>query len=309
MPFVLLTACGGGAGTATSDSPAAQVVVTVPKPLASGTITRADSCFIADDASSCSVVLSYSTANSVAPTLKVGAAVVSSAASATSLSVTVGVATLTAVLTDGATVLDQKTVSGTCNARTTFSGGICKGPLLYPEIVYATGAAASYYPTRLTRNADGSFAVEKAVNKTKYQGTGNPLFNCVYKNLTLRSGLTAWNCQDDVTLARHVLVLNPVTNELSDYDDSEGVLSTINFGTLWPDWIDGQLIYMQNDIRSAFASGTQGTYFVERSGVPSVIFYQDRVTGSVIEVTRSIGPIKSLISFYSSGLIFVPLSQ
>jgi len=125
-----LTACGGKSSTdavlaTTTDTTGTTTTVAVGTP--TGTVTRADGCQIAFNASSCTALLSFTTTNATLPMLKVGVPLVSASHAAADFPVTIGHGSFAVVLSDGSTVLDgSASVSGACVAGSTWDGNACK---------------------------------------------------------------------------------------------------------------------------------------------------------------------------------------
>lgn len=207
---VAISACGSGGGGGTTTPPAAPVT---------GSVTKATTCVIPADGTSCSAQLSFATSVNPAPTapkLVVGTTTVSTAAAATDLPVTVGNTTLAVVLSDGATVLDNtKSISGACTSGTTWDGNACKAPavLRYTDKVYAIWTGGQLFSVTKT-------AVTLLVNRTQYTNGGFPLGNCWLPNSNvgiLADGSVLAACQDAITLRRHYLKVNPIEQAVYEY--------------------------------------------------------------------------------------------
>lgn len=126
-----LGACGGKTDTSDilidSGTTNTGTTATLPTGPASGSVTRADGCQIAVNASSCAALLSFTTANAKSPTLKVGVPLVSASHAVANFAVTIGHGTFAVVLADGSTVLDATaSVSGACVPNATWDGNACK---------------------------------------------------------------------------------------------------------------------------------------------------------------------------------------
>ena len=206
---IAISACGGGGG-GTTNPPVVPVT---------GSVTKATTCVIPAEGTSCSVQLSFTTSvnpGPTAPKLIVGTTTVSTAAAATDLPFTVGNTTLTVVLSDGTIVLDNtKSISGACASGTTWDGNACKAPaaLRYSDKVYAIWTGGQLFSVTKT-------AVTLLTNRTQYTSGGFPLWNCWLPKPTvgiLADGTVRAACQDAITLRRHYLKVNPIEQAVYEY--------------------------------------------------------------------------------------------
>lgn len=106
-----LAACGGGG----SDSRPSQ---------SAGSLT-VGSCTIAEGAPACPATISWTTTNATSPRVLLGSATLATTATG-SATATIGAATQTVTLLDGATELDSKSVIGTCIAASAWDGSACR---------------------------------------------------------------------------------------------------------------------------------------------------------------------------------------
>jgi dienelactone hydrolase len=109
----VLTGCGGGSGSGTDSSLRA-----------TGSLTVRD-CIIDAGASSCQAMISWVTAGTTAPTVLLGSATVASSP-AGSVAASLGTARQTVTLLEGSTLLDEKTVGGTCVSASSWDGSVCR---------------------------------------------------------------------------------------------------------------------------------------------------------------------------------------
>lgn len=156
--------------------------------------------------------------------------------------------------------------------------------LHYSELVFAgTGTL----PMKVTRNANGSFTIERTVNKTSYQTGFYPLFNCAYYNDNFFvDGRKLWNCTAASDTIKHNVQLNPVTNEFSDYTGNDA--PALND----PKWVAIQPLH-PNGKWSAYATVSTGTYyhgddtanidFQDLAGIVSIV-----KSGNVLDPTESV---------------------
>ena len=239
-PFVFLflvsalVACGGGGDGGTT--------VPTPNP-ATGTLT-ASGCTVPDGASSCNASASWTTSNATSPRLTSGGATVSTLPSG-SATFSISLGTTSVALTNAGAVLASTNVTASCGANSTVVSGVCQATapavLRYSDIILANSDQYGWYPVKLVVTSGANtgtvaFSAEKAVNATRFQTGAWPLFNCGFNTTKLATGAVKLSCQDAVSLARHDLVWNPVTNQITEYDGSEGVYPVYSDAT----WIDVQ---------------------------------------------------------------------
>ncbi len=118
-----------------------------------------------------------------------------------------------------------------------------KKVLHYTEKVYALWPG---YPAAVTQSG-----VAKVTNLTPYTTGALPLFNCWMAEKPLADGKVLVNCQDAVTLNRHLLYLDPTIDALYEYETAPqvwdptvingktcGWCSIVNYpaGTVWQDF-------------------------------------------------------------------------
>lgn len=111
---LLVSACGGGGGGGTGPA--------TPVPTGSVTVS---SCVIPAGEASCQATVAWATSNAISPRLLSGSTTVSTAASG-SMSLALGASAQTATLLDGATQLDAKSFSGSCESASAWNGATCE---------------------------------------------------------------------------------------------------------------------------------------------------------------------------------------
>ncbi len=109
--------------------------------------------------------------------------------------------------------------------------------LHYQDVILANTDLYGWYPMKLVLTSGATtgtvtFTAEKAVNMTKFQTGEWPLFNCGFNRVKLATGAIKLSCQDRVSGARQNLVWSPVTNQITEYDDSEGAYPVLS-DTTW----------------------------------------------------------------------------
>ena len=160
--------------------------------------------------------------------------------------------------------------------------------LHYTDKVYALWTGA--YPYAVTRTG-----VMKLANKTQYTAGFYPLANCWIAERPLVDGRILVNCQDAMSLMRHLLYIDPTRDELYEYDDiiltwdttplGAGVCGWCRFadqptGTVWH---DVQRYDASFPTWSAKARVADGWHFTTNT-VTWVLNFQDN-TGAVTVVT------------------------
>ena len=108
---MLLGGCGGSGSDARS-------------PQATGSLT-VGSCTIAEGATACPATISWTTTNATSPRVLLGSATLATTASGTATA-SIGAAIQTVTLLDGATQLDNESVTGTCISASAWDGGACR---------------------------------------------------------------------------------------------------------------------------------------------------------------------------------------
>ncbi|MEZ0209092.1 MAG: hypothetical protein ACAH17_02870, partial [Candidatus Paceibacterota bacterium] len=161
------------------------------------------------------------------------------------------------------------------------------GKLHYSNITLANADSAGWYPFRIQQTSSG-FVVEKAINSTSFQTGFWSLFNCLYNKVKLGKGAVKLSCQDAVSLARHDLVWNPVSNQITEYDGSEGAYPAMGDAT----WVDSSPADSSNSSWGVWAQITNGSLFVLRTE-NNVVYFNNTTT----IVTNSIGLVKALATF------------
>ena len=235
---LVLTACGGGGDGGTAvPTPTTPTPATVDKFTASG-------CTVPDGASACNASASWTTSNATSPRLTSGGATVSTLASG-SATFSISLGNTAIALTNNGAVLASMNVTAGCGANSTVVSGICQATapavLRYSDIILANSGQYGWYPVKLVLTSGATsgavtFSAEKAVNATRFQTGEWPLFNCGFNTTKLATGAVKLSCQDRASSARQNLVWNPVTNQITEYDGSEGVYPVYSDAT----WIDVQ---------------------------------------------------------------------
>jgi hypothetical protein len=166
--------------------------------------------------------------------------------------------------------------------------------LHYTDVIIANTDEYGWYPMKLVLTSGATsgtvtFSAEKAVNATSFQVGFYPLANCIFNKTKLATGAVKLNCQDAVSLARHNLVWNPVTNRITEYDDSEGAYPTPSDAT----WVDVQVDTPPIVGWDAFAEIGAGWIV----NTDRTLYFKRKSDGTTQILSLSIGLIKAFASF------------
>lgn len=159
--------------------------------------------------------------------------------------------------------------------------------LHYTDKVYALWTGA--YPYAVTKTG-----VTMVINKTSIAGLG-PYMNCWIAERPLVDGKVLTDCQDVISYNRHLLYIDPTTNELHDYETAVQVWDTtpttpgricgwckIYSYPAGTTWIDVQAYDPAYPTWSTKAHVSDGWYFT--TGTDWVLNFKSDATGAVTVV-------------------------
>lgn len=170
--------------------------------------------------------------------------------------------------------------------------------LRYSDIILANSDQYGWYPVKLVVTSGANtgtvaFSAEKAVNATRFQTGAWPLFNCGFNTTKLATGAVKLSCQDALSLARHELVWNPVTNQITEYDGSEGAYLAYSDAT----WIDTQFA-LTPPVAGWSAFAEFGTGWVWNSTTDfATLHFKRKSDGVDVVIPLSIGNVKAFGAF------------
>jgi hypothetical protein len=284
---ILLTACGGGGGTATGGG------TNPTAPTATGTIS-ASGCTVSDGASACGTQVSWSTENASSPRVTVAGASVSTLASG-SLTFQVSLGTSAIAVSDGSTQLASVNVTTTCGVNSAAVNGICQANaptvLHYTDKVYAVWTGGQLYSVSKTD-------VKLLTNKTSFTTGFFPLANCwLPKSGPLADGKVLASCQDAFGLRRHYLYIDPTKDELYEYTGAvpANLACTENANKTWAcpagnDWVSVQDVPPSGAPTNSVAATKVGDgWYYNTNSNNYAIFFLTTATGNVTTVKDGTG--------------------
>jgi hypothetical protein len=299
VALVFLVACGGGGGGAGVAKPTGSLVA-VPS-----------TCSVQSGSSDCEVTLQVST-NGVSTAMissSEGETISAPVNQIASVPVRVSLGDATYTLNCGTECVAQATVSAKCAPGTYSTGTACASKLSYSKVVYALNYGPEFqYPIRISGTSCANMTVEMAKNETRFQlkGTSNllPHFNTWLHTEVLPSGRIRVSAQMQADANnRHEVVLNPLTNVLSDYGGEEGPMPSTVIDHVDDGWyrswneIFGTNIPFHPDpnVTIYVYRGDQMIYVPYADG--RILLCQELLTGEITEITRTIGGFISLYAY------------
>ncbi|MEZ0208639.1 MAG: hypothetical protein ACAH17_00475 [Candidatus Paceibacterota bacterium] len=169
-------------------------------------------------------------------------------------------------------------------------------PVANNQVVFANADSAGWYPFRLTLTSgatSGTVAVlaEKAINSTSFQTGVWPLFNCEHNTVRLSRGRGKLNCVAVTDHQRHDLVWDPATNEITEYDGSEGPYPNISDST----WIAAQTDTPPVNGWGMFAEISAG--WIYNMSNPAELHFKRKSDGKDTVLSVNIGLVKAMATF------------